>query len=643
MRGSADATSTGESFSAGLTWRSLLAMILAGLIFLPASTYLWLAVGAGASVAATYITVILFSALARLYGASLTRQELFIIYSVVGGIGGAMPLFYWLVFRSYFVNNPLSLEFKLNGLPVRDLVPYWMSPPVNSPAHALRTLFHPDWLPAIAVSITFAALGLLAEISIGILISYLYIEVEPLPFPFAQIDATMINTLYEREHEPLLYFFSALIGGAIYGTLVYLVPLVLGPGAAVIPYPWIDLTPYTQYFLPGAAIGIATEPTGFLYGMILPPTVTFSLMLGSLATWVFGNTLTYTTFRDFSPEWVREYTPGMSIFLIYQRATLRLWLSTFMGISFGLALFIIATSWRKIADSFRALTRLGGTRRELGYPSSTFLVALFFASTLASVLLYYALVPGVPLWLPPFVSIGLSFVMALVGARVYGELGLTFSPDFVYNMWKAAIYFSPYQGYAGWIFTPVIAGFSTPWYANATKVAYLTRTRPIDYYKAVLVAFVITTTLGLVFMDFFWRMAPIPSFVYPYVMGLWPFYAISDCLFATRQIVIRADQILGGAGVALAAGFAGFLLSRIGVPINPVALVGGTYALPPYTIMVFITSVLSRYVISRAIGREKWERIRSVVVAGFLAGVGIIVAVGVAITLLSKAAWIWPW
>ncbi|MEM2822997.1 MAG: hypothetical protein QXF69_02780 [Thermofilaceae archaeon] len=643
MRGSAGATSNGEGFSAGLTWRSLLAMILAGLIFLPASTYLWLAVGAGASVAATYITVILFSALARLYGASLSRQELFIIYSVVGGIGGAMPLFYWLVFRSYFVNNPLSLEFKLNGLPVRDLVPYWMSPPVNSPAHALRTLFYPDWLPAIAVSITFAALGLLAEISIGILISYLYIEVEPLPFPFAQIDATMINTLYEREHEPLLYFFSALIGGAIYGTLVYLVPLVLGPGAAVIPYPWIDLTPYTQYFLPGAAIGIATEPTGFLYGMILPPTVTFSLMLGSLATWVFGNTLTYTTFRDFSPEWVREYTPGMSIFLIYQRATLRLWLSTFMGISFGLALFIIATSWRKIAASFRALTRLGGTRRELGYPSSTFLLALFFASTLASVLLYYALVPGVPLWLPPFVSIGLSFVMALVGARVYGELGLTFSSDFVYNMWKAAIYFSPYQGYAGWIYTPVIAGFSTPWYANATKVAYLTRTRPIDYYKAVLVAFVITTTLGLVFMDFFWRMAPIPSFVYPYVMGLWPFYAISDCLFATRQIVIRADQILGGAGVALAAGFAGFLLSRIGVPINPIALVGGTYALPPYTIMVFITSILSRYVVSRAIGREKWERIRSVVIAGFLAGVGIIVAVGVAITLLSKAAWIWPW
>jgi len=144
-------------------------------------------------------------------------------------------------------------------------------------------------------------------------------------------------------------------------------------------------------------------------------------------------------------------------------------------------------------------------------------------------------------------------------------------------------------------------------------------------------------------MDFFWRMAPIPSFVYPYVMGLWPFYAISDCLFATRQIVIRADQIALGMGAAIAAGFGGFALSKLGIPINPVALVGGTYALPPYTIMVFVSSLLSRYVFARTLGREKWERVKAVVIAGFLAGMGVIVAVGVAITLLSKAAWIWPW
>lgn len=631
-------------FYPGLTWRSVLAMVMAGLIFMPASIYLWLAIGAGAAIAATYVTVILFSALARIYGTSLTRQELFIIYSVVGGIGGALPLYYWLVFRGYYINNPLSLEFKLNGVPIRDLVPLWMAPPPGSEAYKIRTLLHPDWIPAIATNVLFAALGLTAEISLGIIFSYLYIEIEPLTFPFAQIDAAMVNTLYERKHENMLYFLLALIGGAIYGGLLYMVPMLVGPWAQIIPYPWIDFTPYTQFFLPGALIGIATDPTTFLYGMILSPSVTLSMMIGSFITWIFGNTLTLTVFRDFSPEWVSEYYPGMNIFLIIQRAGLRLWLSTFMGISYGLAIYILIATRGKFVQAFKALSKIGlQESRKLGYPPLRMLLVAFFVATLTSVIIYYFLVPGIPIWLPPTVSILLSLVIASVGARVYGELGLTFTPDFVYNMWKTAVYFSPYQGYPGWIYTPALAGFGTPWYVNATKAAYLTRTRPIDYYKAQLISFAIVTVLGLFFMDFFWRMSPIPSFTYPYVMGIWPTYAISDSLFATRQIAIKADQILLGMGVALAGGMGGYGLMKAGLPFNPIAFVGGMYAYPPYTIMVFVMSILSEFVFTKVMGREKWYSLRGIVLAGFLAGMGIIVALGTALTLLSKASWIWPW
>ena len=630
-------------FYPGLTWRSFLAMIMAALIFLPASIYLWFAVGSSVSIAATYVTVSLFSALARIYGTELTKQELFIIYSIVGGIGGAQPLYYWLVYRSYYVNNPLSLEFKLNGIPLRQYVPVWLSPPPTSVAHQLRTLLHPDWFFAIAVNVIFATLGLTAEITLGIVFSYLYIEVEPLPFPFAQIDVAMINTLHERKPQDMLYFLLSLTGGAIYGTLLYLIPLVLGPQAQVIPYPWIDFTAYTQFFLPGAAIGIATDPLGFLYGMILSPSLTFSMMLGSFATWIFGNTLTLTVFKDFSSDWVKEYTPGMGIFLIMQRAGLRLWLSFFMGISFGLAIYILIIIRDKLIASLKALSKLGKIKGGPGYPPPKILFGAFFAATTLSVILYIILVPGIPIWLPFVVSIGLSLVVASVGARVYGELGLTFTPDFVYNMWKAAIYFSPYQGYAGWIFTPALAGFSTPWYVNATKVAYATRTRPMDYYKAAIISFVLVTVLGLVFTDFFWRMAPIPSFMFPYVMGLWPNYAISDSLFATRQIVIRPDQILMGMGVAIFGSFGIYALSKIGIPLNPIGLIGGMYSLPPYTIMVFLMSLVSEYGLTRILGKEKWYSIRGIVLAGFLAGVGIVVAIGTTITLISKASWIWPW
>ncbi|MGQ9478674.1 MAG: hypothetical protein ACUVQ0_01465 [Thermoproteota archaeon] len=613
---------------------------MAALIFLPASTYLWFAVGSGVSVASTYVTAILFTALIRIYGGRLSKQELFIIYSIVGGIGGAMPLYYWLVYRSYFVTNPLSLEFKLFDIPLRDYVPAWLTPPATSVAHQLRTLFHPDWVFAIAVNVGFSVLGLIAELALGILFSYIYVEEEPLPFPFAQIDNAMISTLYERKPQDLLYFILSLIMGAIYGMLIYLVPLLLGPQAQLIPYPWVDFTSYTEFYIPGAAIGIATDPLSFIYGMVLPPSLTFCMMLGSLITWVFGNTLTLTTFRSFSQEWITEYTSGMNIYLIMQRAGLRLWLSFFTGLSFGLAIFLFVSMSRRIA---RALSRIGKARGGPGFPSASKLLIIFLAATLTSSIMYNILLPGVPLWLCMAVSVGLSFILASLNARIYGELGIFVSGDFIYNMWKTFIYFSDYNGYAGWIFTPAMAGFGTQWYANATKVAYLTETRPMDYYKATVISFILTVTFGLIFTDFFWRIAPIPSFVYSYVMGIWPNYAISDALFATRHIMIRPEQILMGIGVAAGIGILSIPLNKIGIPLNAVGLVGGMYTIPPYMIMVFVMSIVSKYLMTRILGKERWYYIRGIALAGFAAGIGVVVAVGTTITLLSKASWVWPW
>ncbi|MEM2853882.1 MAG: hypothetical protein QW804_05220, partial [Candidatus Bathyarchaeia archaeon] len=118
-------------------------MILAALIFLPATIYLTFSMGTEVGSASMYITAILFTALARIYGGRLTKQELYIIYATVGSIATSVPFYYWLVFRSFFVTNPLSLEFKLFGTPLRELVPVWLSPPVSSPVHQLRTLMHP--------------------------------------------------------------------------------------------------------------------------------------------------------------------------------------------------------------------------------------------------------------------------------------------------------------------------------------------------------------------------------------------------------------------------------------------------------------------------------------------------------------------
>ncbi|MEM2247637.1 MAG: hypothetical protein QXM51_05930, partial [Thermoproteota archaeon] len=168
-------------------------------------------------------------------------------------------------------------------------------------------------------------------------------------------------------------------------------------------------------------------------------------------------------------------------------------------------------------------------------------------------------------------------------------------------------------------------------------------TKPIDYYKSIIITNLLVLTFGFIFVDFFWRIAPIPSSVFPYVMGIWPTYAVTDSLYTVRQIVIRADQILMGIGFALVSGFILYGLNRVGIPLSPVGLIVGMQQLPTSATMTFIMSIVSKYVMSRALGAERWRAIRGIVIAGFIAGISIAVILGLTITLISRSSWIWPW
>jgi len=637
---STESTAT-PRFKVGLTWRAMLAMITAAVLFVPASTYLFLASGGGLALAATYVIIILASAFSRMYGSPLSKQELFIMYTLVGAIGGNLPIFYWLVFRGYYIQNPISLAFSLNGVPLRDLVPIWMAPPETSASYVFRTLLHIDWLPSIATIVTFSFLGFITEVALAIMVSMLYIEEEPLPFPIATVDASMIETLSERGSSHMLFFLVALFIGVIYGSALYATPLT--GGRPLIPYPWVDLTSLTQNYLPGAMIGIATDPATFLYGMILPLSVTGMLFVGSLITWVAGNVLTLTAFKSVSPAWVADFYKGMNLSAIVQRAYLNLWLSPFIGLSLGMASFLILFNWRKALGALKSLARLSRVRMATGYPGIGTLMGVYLFGTITSVVLYVLLIPEVPWWIPFFMSVVLSVLMAVIGTRIFGELGISPMSSAPYDVWKALLYATPYTGYPGWIFYPVIAGTGTPWLVNTTKVAYLTETRPMDYYKGLAIAFVINVVGGLLVMDFFWRISPIPAITYPYTLIQWPIFAVSDCLFATRKIAIHYDHIAFGFGASTLLGIAGALAMKIGIPLNSVALVGGMFTPPPYSFMIFLVSVLSNVVFKRYLGAERWNAMKGVALAGTIAGLGLVVGIGVSIVLIGKASWLWPW
>lgn len=621
-----------NTFKRGLTWKSLLAMITAAILFIPVTIYVNLVMGATAAAAAVYLTAILFGQMARFFGSPLTKQELFIIYVTVGGVAGAIPGYYWLLYRAFFVNTPVTQSFVIDGTPLVKLVPSWLAPPIGSPVYSsFRTLFHISWILPIFIVTVMTVLGFLTEISLALFLSYQLVEREELQFPLATITTAMVTTLSERKTEKYRIFMLAFYPGAMYAFFLFSNLIV---GVEAIPLPWVDLTHVTERVIPGAPIGIATDLGTFLLGFIIPLGVSISMLIGSLLIWVVGNTLFLSFFRQLFPQWIEEYFYGMRLGSIVQRSQLRVWISPQLGFALGLAIMLVINLRKSLYEIFK---KSAGSS-EWG-PSLLKIFGMYFVGTGGSVILYHYLIPEMPMYIPLLASVGLSFLFALVVTMSIAQTGISIVIPWP---WAAIVTLSSYQGYAGFVFSPAISLGGCAGTVNATRAAYLTETNPRDYYKALVISLILNTVLGFMFMDFFWRIAPIPSSVYHYTMIYWPLWAMNDCLFATRQIIVDPTLIMSSAGVSMGIFILAQVMSKIGVSFLPIPLIMGFYTIPPYAVTIFIGSIIAKYV-ARLIGRKRWDSIKGTVVSGALAGMGIVAGIAICVNLLFKSSWPWPW
>jgi len=619
-------------FKGGLTWRALFGLIMAALLFIPVNIYLNLSTGGSVGTSAIYIITILLSQITRFTGKPLSKQEMFIIYATMGTAAIAIPPYYDLVFRAFFINTPTSYAYNINGVPLPYTLPDWISPPVGSNAHMYRTLFQLEWTKPILITSLFFFLSFMADLGLGIVLSYVTVEVEKLRFPFASVDASLIETITTRESERTKIFMTAFYAGLVYGAILY--------GGALLPLPWFDMTWLTEKYIPGALVGIATEPTPFVFGMMLPISTSTTMLAGSILVWIILNSL-FTVNPAFFPQWVSEYYSGMSIGSIYQRTFQRIWISPQFGFALGLAAALVVLLRKSIVNALR-----GGLKadirlnKEAYFPSFIHAIFMFLAGSLGSVALFSILVPEMPFYIPLLASLGISLLLGTFAAHAIGEVGF-FSP--LPWPWRAMVYLSPYQGFAAWVRPPYIGQGAPGTMSQAVKVAYLTETRPKDYFKALVVATVLNITFGLLIIDSLWRLAPIPSSAYRASMIFWPIEATNDALFVTRQI--RLDPILiSVSGVfSFALYFVGNFLQKIGIPFSAVSFIVGCYMLPTSALMTVAGSFIGHYGIRRYFGRERWAAVRGVMAAGILAGVGVFLGVSISMTLISKAAWVWPW
>jgi len=629
-----------QRFETGLTLRASLAIFFASLFFMPISIYLQLVAGVVIGSIAVYVTAILFSEISIAIGSPLRKQELFIILQMCG-IAGTTIYMVELIYRGFMVSSPLSKAFRVAGSPMSELIPFWWAPPAWSDSYIRRTLFHADWLMPTLFTVVYGVFTILTEFALLMITSLLYIEVEKLPFPMAPMTAEMVTTLAERKPYRIGLFSECAAIGMLVGLLVHVPRITLG--IQIIPFPWADFTGFTEQYIPGAIVGIASEPLAYISGMLIPWVPAAYMLVSSIICWIVLNSMFITTFPQVFPRWSEEYMAGMGISLLYQRSQIHVWLLPQIIFAITLSIFFLIRGGRSVIGAFKTLGRLPTSLKEAGYLRLPVVLAMYLTGTLGSVILFHMVVPEMPIVIPIFFSVCLSFLNAIVGARVLGETGQSV-PVLQQNIWRPFVYLSGYQGVSGWLISPIIGGGLASTWTQNIKVAYLTETRPGDFLKAFIIAWIAYRVFGFMWGSFFWTFAPIPSSAYPFTMIQWPIRLMTDGMWITRQLDVNLNIIFSSFGLLLAVLLLGTALSRfVGLPFSPSGVVAGAATIPPAVIPIFIGSVINRFVVPRVFGKEWWNEHRALIVAGFAAGEGIAIGLGIVISLLIRAIWAWPY
>lgn len=623
-------------FKNGLTWKVIVAIVASSVVFVPASIYLSMVTGGTLSLAATLLMVITFSELSRMIGEKLSRQETLVMYetlNVISSLGAAGIGAYWIIFRLFFMSTPISWAYKVDGIPLPLLVPSWLAPH----SYVFRTLFQPSMAIPILVYLFFSVCTLVAELALTLMFAPLFLEVEKLPFPFANIDVGVVDTFSQREFEHTRAFMIFLYPGLIYGILAIMLPTLAG--MTFIPLPWVDLTPITEQIIPGAIIGVATDLLPWASGLIIPLNAAFSMFIGSLVIWIVGNNLFLVKFPNIFPLWVDEYRRGMGISLIWQRSLYRVWFAPQIGFGLGITLIVSLFIFKNMIKTIRMLFTRSREGKSM-YPNVLFLFSLFLVGTLSSAIVH-SILTSFPLYISIVYSVILSFFFALANTTTLGTTGFGISLPY---LWHTIVYYSDYRSYSGWVIQPVLAGGMTPGMLSMLKAAYLTETNPIDVIKGLILGITLSTIIGTVSLDLFWRMAPIPSSIYPFTTIDWARIAIGDSLLVTRQINISLPIILASALFsAISAGLFEVAGRSFGLPLSGPGLVAGFFTLPPYSIAIIIGSIIGNLLLPRIMGRDAWNKLRGTVVGGLVAGYGIAVGFTIALFFVLNSGWVWPW
>ena len=628
-------------FEEGFDWKTIVGAIFIGFLMMPGSMYLQLVIGTGIGPAARWVTIILFAEIAKRSYTELKQQEIFLLYYMAGA-ALASP-FQGLLWNQYLVQSDAA---RMLGL--TEFIPSWIAPSVDSESLIERTFFHRDWLIPILLLVGAQIIQRIDQFGLGYALYRITSDVEKLPFPMAPVGALGTMALAESTEDRKtgwkwrVFSIGGMIGllfGGIYVLLPTVSDLLFTQPVRLIPIPWIELTRHTEDVLPAVATGLQLDLGLVFIGMVLPFWAVMGGLVGLIITIVANPIL-------FKHGILHRWHPGMGTVDTIFANNFDFYMS--FGIGLGLAIAVIGI-WHVIKSFRQQNTGSRGSLHDLFHPppgrgdfNFWISIGIYVFSTLAYVGLCVWLVPTFP-WIF-FICYGFIYtpLVSYITARMEGIAGQFVSLPLIREAsFIAGAKFFGYQGIEIW-YAPIPIHN----YGEATvnfRQIELTGTSIRGIIKAEIVVFPVVMTASLLFSQFIWRLAPIPSSSYPYAQELWHLQALNTLLMQTSTIegnslffqALSASSLLSGLGFGL---ITYMVLTLLGLPILLIyGVVRGLGQSAPHgLILELVGALLGRFFFLKRYG-AMWRQYAPVLLAGFSCGMGLTGMFAMGLTLILKS------
>jgi hypothetical protein len=431
--------------------------------------------------------------------------------------------------------------------------------------------------------------------------------------------------------------------GLVFGGIYVLLPTVSGlflmEPIRLIPIPWVELTGHTEEMLPAVATGIQFDLGLVFIGMVLPFWAVIGGLVGLIIT-IIANPILY------HQGILNRWHPGMGTVDTVFANNFDFYLS--FGIGLGLAIALIGV-WHVIRSFGSRNTSQRGSLKDLFRPppgrgdfNFWIGVGIYVFSTVSYVVLCVWLVPNFPVAF--FLAYGFIYtpVVSYITARMEGIAGQFVSLPLVReaSFIAGAKYFG-YQGIEIW-YAPIPIHN----YGEATvkfREIELTGTSIRGIIKSEIVVFPVVMVASLLFSQFIWRLAPIPSSAYPYAQELWHLQALNTLLMQTSTLegnslfyqALNWLYVLAGIGLGVVTYG---VLTLFGLPIMLVyGMVRGLGQSTPHgLILEVVGALLGRYFFLKRYG-AMWRQYAPVLLAGFSCGMGLTGMFAMGVTLILKS------